>query len=72
MKDNYELLWDIPSNDGYLQLSRYHAENLLTKLFLPNTNYDPNKFEGGKVPMKVLLKDLLERLQIGGQNVVLP
>jgi ribonucleoside-diphosphate reductase alpha chain len=30
-----------------------------------NTNYDPAKFEGGKVPMKVLLKDLLSAYKLG-------
>ena len=30
-----------------------------------NTNYDPNKFEGGKVPMQVLLKDLLSAYKLG-------
>ena len=30
-----------------------------------NTNYDPSKYEGGKVPMKVLLKDLLTAYKLG-------
>jgi ribonucleoside-diphosphate reductase alpha chain len=30
-----------------------------------NTNYDPAKFDGGKVPMKVLLKDLLNAYKLG-------
>ncbi len=30
-----------------------------------NTNYDPNKFEGGKVPMKMLLKDILTAYKLG-------
>ena len=30
-----------------------------------NTNYDPSKFDGGKVPMKVLLQDLLTAYKLG-------
>ena len=30
-----------------------------------NTNYDPKRFEDGKVPMKVLLKDLLTAYKYG-------
>jgi ribonucleoside-diphosphate reductase alpha chain len=30
-----------------------------------NTSYDPSKFESGKVPMKVLLRDLLTTYKLG-------
>jgi ribonucleoside-diphosphate reductase alpha chain len=30
-----------------------------------NTNYDPNRFPSGKVPMKQLLKDLLTSYKFG-------
>ena len=30
-----------------------------------NTNYDPSRFDGGKVPMKQLLKDLLGAYKLG-------
>ena len=33
-----------------------------------NTNYDPKRFEDGKVPMKVLLKRFINRLQIRFKN----
>lgn len=64
LKDNYELLWDIPSNDGYLQLVGI-MQKFIDQTISANTNYDPNKFEGGKVPMKVLLKDLLGAYKLG-------
>jgi len=38
------------------------AEVLLTKAISANTNYDPQKFESQKVPMKVILKDLCNGL----------
>ncbi len=64
LKNNYELLWDIPSNDGYLQLVGI-MQKFVDQTISANTNYDPNKFEGGKVPMQVLLKDLLTAYKLG-------
>ena len=56
LSDNYELLWDIPSNDGYLHLVGI-MQKFVDQAISANTNYDPKRFEDGKVPMKVLLKD---------------
>jgi ribonucleoside-diphosphate reductase alpha chain len=64
LKDHYELLWDIPSNDGYLALVGI-MQKFIDQTISANTNYDPNKFEGGKVPMKLLLKDLLTAYKLG-------
>lgn len=64
LKDNYELLWDIPSNDGYLQLVAI-IQKFIDQTISANTNYDPSKFEGGKVPMKLLIKDLLTAYKLG-------
>lgn len=64
LKDNYELLWDIPSNDGYLQLVGI-MQKFIDQTISANTNYDPNKFDGGKVPLKLLLKDLLTAYKLG-------
>ncbi|ATC94658.1 class 1a ribonucleoside-diphosphate reductase subunit alpha [Pseudoalteromonas tunicata] len=64
LKDQYELLWDIPSNDGYLQLVGI-MQKFIDQTVSANTNYDPGKFEGGKVPMKLLLKDLLTAYKFG-------
>ncbi|BBN81716.1 ribonucleoside-diphosphate reductase [Pseudoalteromonas sp. A25] len=64
LKNSYELLWDIPSNDGYLGLVGI-MQKFVDQTISANTNYDPNKFEGGKVPMKLLLKDLLTAYKLG-------
>jgi ribonucleoside-diphosphate reductase alpha chain len=64
LKGNYELLWDIPSNDGYLSLVGI-MQKFVDQTISANTNYDPTKFEGGKVPMKLLLKDLLTAYKLG-------
>ena len=65
LRDQYELLWSIPSNKGYLELVWYHAEVHWTKTISANTNYDPSRFESGKVPMKQLLQDLLYAYKLG-------
>ena len=64
LKNNYELLWDIPGNDGYLQLVAI-MQKFVDQTISANTNYDPARFEGGKVPMKLLLKDLLTAYKLG-------
>jgi len=64
LKNAYELLWDIPSNDGYLQLVGI-MQKFVDQTISANTNYDPSKFEGGKVPMKLLIKDLLTTYKLG-------
>ncbi len=64
LKDNYELLWDMPSNDGYLQLTGI-MQKFVDQAISANTNYDPTQYPGGKVPMKQLLKDLLTAYKLG-------
>lgn len=63
-KNDYELLWDIPSNDGYIQLVGI-MQKFVDQTISANTNYDPSRFDGNKVPMKLLLKDLLTAYKLG-------
>ncbi|RUO38416.1 ribonucleoside-diphosphate reductase subunit alpha [Aliidiomarina shirensis] len=64
LKDQYELLWQIPSNKGYLELVGI-MQKFVDQTISANTNYDPGKFEGGRVPMKQLLQDLLYAYKLG-------
>ncbi|MCH8538144.1 MAG: ribonucleoside-diphosphate reductase subunit alpha, partial [Alkalimonas sp.] len=64
LKDSYELLWDMPNNDGYLALVGI-MQKFVDQTISANTNYDPNRYEGGRVPMKQLLKDLLSSYKLG-------
>jgi len=64
LKDQYELLWDLPSNDGYLQLCAI-MQKFVDQTISANTSYDPSKYEGNKVPMKLLIKDLLTTYKLG-------
>ncbi len=62
--DNYELLWEMPNNDGYLQLVGI-MQKFIDQSISANTNYDPTRFPSGKVPMQQLLKDLLTAYKFG-------
>ncbi|MCF7521149.1 ribonucleoside-diphosphate reductase subunit alpha [Neisseria sp. ZJ106] len=60
----YETLWQLPGNDGYLKLVGI-MQKFVDQAISANTSYDPAKFEGGKVPMKQMLKDLLTAYKYG-------
>ncbi|MBB1267862.1 class 1a ribonucleoside-diphosphate reductase subunit alpha [Shewanella sp. SR44-3] len=64
LRDSYELLWNMPNNDGYLQLVGI-MQKFIDQAISANTNYDPSRFEGRKVPMQTLLKDLLGAYKLG-------
>ena len=64
LKERYELLWNLPSNEGYLQLVGV-MQKFVDQSISANTSYDPSRFEGGKVPMKQLLTDLLNAYKLG-------
>ncbi|PHM63659.1 class 1a ribonucleoside-diphosphate reductase subunit alpha [Xenorhabdus ishibashii] len=64
LKGAYELLWQMPSNDGYLQLVGI-MQKFIDQSISANTNYDPARFPNGKVPMNQLLKDLLLAYKYG-------
>ncbi|AHY08418.1 class 1a ribonucleoside-diphosphate reductase subunit alpha [Serratia plymuthica] len=64
LKNEYELLWEMPNNDGYLQLVGL-MQKFIDQSISANTNYDPSRFPAGKVPMKQLLKDLLTTYKFG-------
>jgi len=64
LKDNYELLWNIPNNQGYLELVGI-MQKFIDQTISANTNYDPSRFEGGKIPVKQILKDILTAYKLG-------
>ncbi|MEN6670564.1 class 1a ribonucleoside-diphosphate reductase subunit alpha [Psychrobacter sp. B38] len=64
LKDQYELLWQMPNNDGYLKLVAV-MQKFVDQSISANTNYDPVRYEGSRVPMKILLKDLLNAYKMG-------
>ncbi len=64
LKDKYETLWAMPNMEGYLQLVGI-MQKFVDQSISANTSYDPQRFEGGRVAMKQLLKDLLTAYKYG-------
>ncbi|WP_108126205.1 class 1a ribonucleoside-diphosphate reductase subunit alpha [Saccharospirillum mangrovi] len=64
LKDQYELLWQQGSNQGYLNLVGV-MQKFVDQSISANTNYDPARFTGGKVPMQQLINDLLTAYKLG-------
>ena len=64
LKDQYELLWNIPDNTGYLHLVAI-MQKFVDQTISANTNYDPSRYPDGKVPVKQILKDMLTAYQLG-------
>ena len=64
LKDAYETLWQLPDMDGYLKLVGV-MQKFVDQSISANTRYDPAAFPGGKVPMKVLFKDMLTAYKYG-------
>ncbi|QJC37490.1 ribonucleoside-diphosphate reductase subunit alpha [Enterobacteriaceae endosymbiont of Donacia thalassina] len=64
LKKKYELLWNIPNNNGYLNLIGI-MQKFIDQSISSNINYDPNRFSKNKIPMQQLLKDLLISYKLG-------
>lgn len=60
----YELLWDMPDNEGYLKLVAV-MQKFVDQSISANTSYDPSKFPGGKVPTSRVVKDLIRAYSLG-------
>ena len=64
LRSQYETLWQMGSNDGYLKLVGV-MQKFIDQAISANTSYDPKRFEGGRVPMNQMLKDLLSAYKYG-------
>jgi len=64
LKNHYTLLWDMPSNEGYINIVA-----LMQKFFdqgiSGNWSYNPTQFPNNEVPMSVMMKDLLTTYKMG-------
>ncbi|MFQ3229168.1 MAG: ribonucleoside-diphosphate reductase alpha chain [Reinekea sp.] len=61
---NYELLWQQPNNKGYLQLVAI-MQKFVDQAISANTSYQPENFPERKVPMQLLMQDLLTSYKLG-------
>ena len=63
-KKYYTLLWDMPSNEGYINIVAA-MQKYFDQAISGNWSYNPTKFENNEVPMSVLTKDLLTTYKLG-------
>lgn len=61
---DYELKWEQPDPEGYLILCGI-MQKFVDQAISVNTPYDPSKFEGGKVPIELLIKHYLLAYKMG-------
>ncbi|CDL81041.1 class 1a ribonucleoside-diphosphate reductase subunit alpha [Xenorhabdus szentirmaii] len=64
LKDQYEYLWQMGSNKGYLTKVAI-MQKFVDQSISANTNYDPEIYPNGRVPMDELLRDLLMAYSMG-------
>jgi ribonucleoside-diphosphate reductase alpha chain len=64
LKNDYELLWDIKDNEGYLQLCAI-MQKFVDQSISTNTHYDPSLFKSNQIPMTLFLTDLLKAYKYG-------
>ena len=64
LKNNYTLLWDMPSNDGYINIVAV-MQKFFDQAISGNWSYNPTHFDNNEVPMSVMLKDLLNTYKYG-------
>ena len=64
LKNNYTLLWDIKSNEGYFNIVAV-IQKFFDQAISSNWNYNPEHYPNGEVPMSVIAKDLLDAYSKG-------
>ncbi len=67
-KNKYDLLWDQKSPQGYLKIVSV-LQKYIDQGISVNTSYNPEHFEDEKVPMSVLIQDLLMFYKYGGKQL---
>jgi ribonucleoside-diphosphate reductase alpha chain len=64
LKQHYTLLWDMPSNEGYINVVAV-MQKFFDQAISGNWSYNPTHFENNEVPMSVMLQDLLNTYKYG-------
>ena len=64
LKQHYTLLWDMPSNEGYINVVAV-MQKFFDQAISGNWSYNPTHFENNEVPMSVMMNDLLTTYKYG-------
>jgi ribonucleoside-diphosphate reductase alpha chain len=67
-KNKYDLLWDQKSPQGYLKIMAV-LQKYIDQGISVNTSYNPEHYEDEKVPMSVLIQDILMFYKYGGKQL---
>jgi ribonucleoside-diphosphate reductase alpha chain len=64
LKQFYTLLWDMPSNEGYINIVAV-MQKFFDQAISGNWSYNPTHYENNEVPMSVMLQDMLMTYKLG-------
>jgi len=64
LKNNYTLLWDMPSNDGYIKVTAV-IQKFFDQAISGNWSYNPENYPNNEVPVSVMATDLLTTYKYG-------
>ena len=67
-KNKYDLLWEQKSPQGYLKIMAV-LQKYIDQGISVNTSYNPEHYEDEKVPMSVLIQDILTFYKYGGKQL---
>ena len=68
LKNKYELLWDQKSPEGYLKLCAV-LQKYIDQGISINTSYNPRFYEDEKIPLSVMLTDIIMFYKYGGKQL---
>ena len=68
LKNNYTLLWDMPSNTGYINVVAV-MQKFFDQAISGNTSYNPENYPNNEVPVSVLAQDLLTCFRAGWKTM---
>ena len=64
LKNNYTLLWDMKSNEGYINIVSV-MQKYFDQAISGNWSYNPEHFDEGEIPLSVMAQDLLTTYKLG-------
>ena len=64
LKNYYSLLWDMPSNEGYINVVAV-MQKFFDQAISGNWSYNPTHYPDNEVPMSVMMQDLLNTYKYG-------
>jgi len=64
LKNNYTLLWDMKSNEGYINIVAV-MQKYFDQSISGNWSYNPENYEEGEIPLSIMAEDLLTTYKLG-------